>query len=92
MRTLRLLTAAICVTVVAATVDYQLIRGNNVSRGDSTAFRIGAASKSKANALVPATLRYQLYASQSKFTAHALAGGLQRQSYFSNAWTNPRQG
>jgi polyisoprenoid-binding protein YceI len=76
MRTLRLITAAICITVVAATLDYQVIRGSNVSLGDSAAFRVATASKSKAKALVPATLRYQLDASQSKFTAHALAGGL----------------
>src|SRR4051812_5354571 len=76
MRILRLISAAICVIVVAATADYQLIRGNNVSRRDSTSLRVDAASKSKANALVPATLHYQLDASQSKFAAHALAGGL----------------
>ena len=75
MRILRLISAAICVTIVAATVDYQLIRGNNVSSEASAAFRTAAASRSKPNALVPATLPYQLDASQSKFTAHALAGG-----------------
>jgi len=77
MRTLRLITAALCVSVVtAATVDYQLVRRRNVSPGDSVAFRVATASKSKTNALVPATVRYHLDASQSKFTAHALAGGL----------------
>jgi polyisoprenoid-binding protein YceI len=63
MRTLRLITAAICIAVVAATVDIQLIRGSNVAPGT-------------AKVPPPATLRYQLDASQSKFIAHALAGGL----------------
>ena len=79
MRTLRLIPAAICVTVVAATVNYQLIRGSNVSLGltkDGAASHVATATESKANVLVPATLRYHLDASQSKFTAHALAGGL----------------
>jgi polyisoprenoid-binding protein YceI len=63
MRTLRLITAAFCIAVVAATLGNQLIRGSNVSLG-------------KSNVRAPATLRYQLDASQSKFIAHALAGGL----------------
>jgi polyisoprenoid-binding protein YceI len=63
MRTLRLITAAFCIAVVAATIDIQLSRGSNVSAG-------------KAKVRAPATLHYQLDASQSKFIAHALAGGL----------------
>jgi polyisoprenoid-binding protein YceI len=63
MRTLRLITAALCIAVVAAALDQQLIRGSILSL-------------SNAKVLAPATLRYQLNASQSKFTAHALAGGL----------------
>lgn len=75
MRALRLITVALCITVLAATVDYQLIGERSVSLG-SEAFRVATASKTEANSLGPATLRYQLDASQSKFTAHALAGGL----------------
>ncbi|HUS13255.1 MAG TPA: YceI family protein [Pyrinomonadaceae bacterium] len=63
MRILRLIAATICITAVAGTVDIQLIRGSNVSLG-------------KAKVLTPSILRYQLDASKSKFTAHALAGGL----------------
>src|SRR5215204_3687251 len=63
MRTLRLIVAAICIAVIVATVNIQNLRGSNVSRD-------------QANVPAPDTLRYQLDASQSKFTAHALAGGL----------------
>jgi polyisoprenoid-binding protein YceI len=63
MRILKLITAAFCIAVVAATIDIQIIRGSNVSLG-------------KAKVASPATLRYQLDAQRSTFIAHALAGGL----------------
>ena len=77
MRTLILITAAICITVGGATVDNQLIRGSNIGpTKDGASFCLATEAESKPNGLLPATLRYQLDASKSKFIAHALAGGL----------------
>ncbi|HEY6232408.1 MAG TPA: YceI family protein [Pyrinomonadaceae bacterium] len=73
MRALRSITLAMCVIAFAATADRQLVAESNVTLV-SAAFPV--ASTSKANSLVPATLRYQLDASQSKFIARAQAGGL----------------
>ncbi|CAN5441444.1 hypothetical protein BH20ACI3_BH20ACI3_19460 [soil metagenome] len=79
MRTLRLITAAICMVVLAAAVDHQLIRGSDLPLGatkDDAAFYLTTAAESRAHVLLAATVRYRLDASQSKFIAHALAGGL----------------
>jgi polyisoprenoid-binding protein YceI len=79
MRTLSLITAAICITLGGATVDNQLIRGSIVSLGptkDSASVYLATMAENETNVLLPTTLRYQLDASKSKFNAHALAGGL----------------
>jgi polyisoprenoid-binding protein YceI len=79
MRTLSLITVAICITVIVATADNQFIRGVNISLGptkDGASLCLVTEAESKTNVLLPATLRYQLDASKSTFIAHALAGGL----------------
>jgi polyisoprenoid-binding protein YceI len=72
MRSLSLLAAILCIGLTVAGVNHQLIRGNNVALEP----RFGAASFVKRTTRSPTALRYQLDASQSKFIAHALAGGL----------------
>jgi len=78
MRSLNLLAAALCIGLTAVGVSPQLGRGSNTSLGPANgggSFSIATEAESKT---IPpaATLRYQLDASQSKFIAHALAGGL----------------
>src|ERR1041384_3331979 len=78
MRTLSLLTAALCIGLTAIGHN-QFSRGNNVSRGPangSALFPIATEAEGKTALLPQTTLRYRLDASQSKFIAHALAGGL----------------
>jgi polyisoprenoid-binding protein YceI len=79
MRTLILITLTIWITIVGVTVDSQFIRESNFSIRASNAgalFSIVTGPEKKTTNPAAATLRYQLDSSQSKFIAHALAGGL----------------
>ncbi len=79
MRSLNLLTAALCIGLTAVGVNHQFSRGNSVSlepANGGASFSIATEVEGKTTILPPATLRYRLDASQSKFIAHALAGGL----------------
>jgi polyisoprenoid-binding protein YceI len=72
MRFLSLLAATLCIGLSVASLNDHLILGNNVALEPPS----GSASFVKPTIRPPNTLRYQLDASQSKFIAHALAGGL----------------
>jgi polyisoprenoid-binding protein YceI len=79
MRSLSLLAAALCLGLTVFGVNHQRSRGSAISYGPS----IGGASSftitetgDERTSQPATTLRYQLDASQSKFIAHALAGGL----------------
>ncbi len=72
MRSLSLQAAILCMGLTVAGVNHQLIHGNNVALEPHS----GVASFAKPATHPPTALRYQLDASQSKFIAHALAGGL----------------
>src|ERR671924_516504 len=76
MRTVNLLIAVACVGLIATGVSHQLSRGNQW--GGRNAESISASSEAGVVKGTPqsATQRYRLDASQSKFIAHALAGGL----------------
>jgi polyisoprenoid-binding protein YceI len=72
MRSLSLLAATLCIGLTVAGVNHQLVRENNVA----LQLLSGSSSFLETTTQPPTALRYQLDASQSKFTAHALAGGL----------------
>jgi len=79
MRSLSLPAVALCIGLTVAGVDSRISRGNTNSLGQP--FRKGSsiASKRSGNKKMyqsATTQRYRLDASQSKFIAHALAGGL----------------
>jgi polyisoprenoid-binding protein YceI len=62
----------LCIGLTVAGVHEQLILGNNIGLEPAS----GSVSFVETTTRPPTTLRYQLDASQSKFIAHALAGGL----------------
>jgi polyisoprenoid-binding protein YceI len=72
MQTLKLMTVYIFITVIAAGADLQLIPGP--TRGGAL-FSSPTTIESKPDSSVPAAVRYRLDAPQSKFIAHAFAGG-----------------
>jgi polyisoprenoid-binding protein YceI len=74
MRYLNLLTALACICLTAVGVNHQPERGNTLLLNGGESF---SRTEPETTNLIPAaTHRYRLDASQSKFTAHALAGGL----------------
>ncbi len=79
MRSLSLPAAALCIGLTVAGVNHQLSRGSTISLGPpfggASSFTI-TETGNKRTSQPATTLRYQLDASQSKFIAHALAGGL----------------
>ena len=79
MRFLNLLAATLCLGVIAVGVNHRLGRGSNdilmPYEGDLSSSR-AAENESKPNLSAAVTIRYRLDANQSKFIAHALAGGL----------------
>lgn len=75
MRPLNLLTAIACICLITAGVNHQLGRGNDLWSEGGESFA-GTEPDSNPGLIPAATHRYRLDASQSKFTAHALAGGL----------------
>jgi polyisoprenoid-binding protein YceI len=78
MRSFNLL-AALCLGLTVAGVNHQFSHGSNILlapvSGGASSFTITGVDN-KTTAQPATTLRYQLDASQSKFIAHALAGGL----------------
>lgn len=75
MRSLNLLTAIVCICVMAVGVSHQPGRGNDLLLNAGESFS-RTKLDSNTNLIPAATQRYRLDASQSKFTAHALSGGL----------------
>jgi len=79
MRSLNLLTAALFVGLTALAGNPQLSRESNIALGreDGVGSYSNAPENARQTTVFPAaTVRYRLDASQSKFIAHALAGGL----------------
>jgi polyisoprenoid-binding protein YceI len=79
MRSLNLLTTALCVGLIAVTVNPQLSRKRNVALGWANGvgpYSSGIENERKTTRSPASSIRYRLEASQSKFIAHALAGGL----------------
>jgi polyisoprenoid-binding protein YceI len=74
MRFINLLTMVACICLPAVGVNHPS-RGRHLSLSESTSF-YRTEPETKANFPQAATHRYRLDASQSKFFAHALAGGL----------------
>ncbi|HWN11472.1 MAG TPA: YceI family protein [Pyrinomonadaceae bacterium] len=75
MRSFILLTVTACIVLVASGLNHQPGRGNGLSLSkDKSSFK--TSPKSNTSLIPAATRRYRLDAAQSKFTAHALAGGL----------------
>jgi len=72
MRSLSLLAATLCIGLTLADINHQLVREDIIALEPLS----GSASSVETTPPLPAALRYQLDASQSKFIAHALAGGL----------------
>lgn len=72
MRSLKLLTAVGCFCLIVAGLTHQPSRGNDLVANGSWSF----SGTKPENTNPEPTHRYQLDASQSKFTAHALSGGL----------------
>jgi polyisoprenoid-binding protein YceI len=75
MRSLNLLSAIACICLIAVGVNNQARRGNDPLLNGGESFS-RTEPNSNTNLIPIATIRYRLDASQSKFTAHALAGGL----------------
>jgi polyisoprenoid-binding protein YceI len=79
MRSLSLPAAALCIGLTVAGVNHQLSRGSTITLGPNVgggSYSRATENESKPNLSPAATIRYRLDASQSKFIAHALAGGL----------------
>jgi polyisoprenoid-binding protein YceI len=79
MRSLSLLAATLCVGFITVGVDHRLFREGNIVPGAEVGVRsysIVTQNEGRTNFLPAATIAYRLDASQSKFIAHALAGGL----------------
>lgn len=74
MRILKLLAAAVALTIVAFVFGHQINRGGQASILSDATTPASAAGKIPADAM--AANSYRLDAAQSKFIAHAIAGGL----------------
>src|SRR5258708_39852995 len=77
MKSFRSLAAVFCIGLIAGAAAFRLTRANTWSRSpvsSNSIKRVGERSVDTSDGL--ATKRYRLDASQSKFIAHALSGGL----------------
>src|SRR6266516_4169994 len=77
MKSFRSLAVVFCIGLIIGAAAFRLTRANPWSRSQSSSSSIKRASERSADTSDSlATQRYRLDASQSKFIAHALAGGL----------------